>query len=46
MPMEYLVPSLRVAIHERLIEEALTDKFVDLEKLDETRLHVAYGMKA
>lgn len=38
MPMEYLVPSLRVVVHERLAEE-------DLEQLDETQLHVTYGMK-
>ena len=36
MPMEFLVPSLRVAVQERL---------TDLEQLEETRLHAAYGMK-
>ena len=45
MPMEYLVPSLRVAVRERLTEESLTERLVDLEQLEETRLHVAYGMK-
>ena len=45
MPMEFLVPSLRVAVQERLTEEALTERLVDLEQLEETRLHAAYGMK-
>ena len=45
MPMEFLVPSLRVAVQERLTEEALTERLVDLEHLEETRLHAAYGMK-
>ena len=45
MPMEYLVPSLRVAVRERLIEESLIERLVDLEQLEETRLHAAYGMK-
>ena len=45
MPMEYLVPSLRVAICERLNEESLTKRLVDLEQLKETQLHAAYGMK-
>ena len=31
MPMEYLVPSLRVEICERLIKESLTERLVDLE---------------
>ena len=31
MMMEYLVPSLRVAIWERLMEESLTNRLVDLE---------------
>ena len=43
--MEYLVSSLRVAVHERLIEESLTERLVDLEQPKETWLHVAYGMK-
>ena len=45
MPMEYLVPSLRVAVHERLTEESLTKRLMDLEQLEETLLHAAYGMK-
>ena len=45
MPMEFLVPSLRVAVRERLTEEALTERLVDLEQLEETRIHAAYGMK-
>lgn len=45
MPMEYLVPSLRVAVQERLTEESLTDRLVDLEQLKETRFYAAYGMK-
>ena len=45
MPMEYLVPRLRVAVHERLTEESLTERLVDLEQLEETRLHTTYGMK-
>ena len=45
MPMEFLVPSLRVVVRERLTEEALTERLVDLEQLEETRLHAAYGMK-
>ena len=45
MPMEFLVPSLRVAVRERLTEEALTKRLVDLEQLEETRIHAAYGMK-
>ena len=45
MPMEFLVPSLRVAVQERLTEEALTERLVDIEQLEETRLHAAYGMK-
>ena len=45
MLMEYLVPSLRVAVHEGLIEESLTERLVDLEQLKETRFHAAYGMK-
>ena len=45
MPMEFLVPSLRVAVRERLMEEALTESLVDLEQLEETRLYAAYGMK-
>ena len=36
MPMEYLVPSLRVAVSERLNEEALLEWLVELEKLEET----------
>ena len=44
IPMEYLVPSLRVAVQERLTQEYLTDRLVDLEQLEETRLHAAYGM--
>ena len=36
MPMEYLVLSLRVVVWERLIEEALIERLVDLEQLDET----------
>ena len=45
MPMEFLVPSLRVVVREILIKEALTERLVDLEQLEETRLHAAYGMK-
>ena len=30
---------------ERLTEESLTERLVDLEQLEETRLHAAYGMK-
>ena len=45
MPMEYLVPSLRVVVRERLTEESLTKRLVDLEQLEETQLHAAYGMK-
>ena len=45
MPMEFLVPILRVAVRERLTEEALTERLVDLKQLEETRLHAAYGMK-
>ena len=45
MPMECLVPSLRLAVRERLTEEALTERLVDLEQLEEARLHIAYGMK-
>ena len=41
MPMEYLVPSLRVVVRERLTEESLTKRLVDLEQLEETRLHAA-----
>ena len=45
MPMEFLVPSLRVAVRERLTEESLIERLVDLEQFEETRLHAAYGMK-
>ena len=45
MPMEYLVPSLRMAVQERLIEESLIEILVGLEQLKETPLHAAYGMK-
>ena len=45
MHMEYLVPSLRVAVRERLTEESLTERLVDLEQLEEIRLHAAYKMK-
>ena len=45
MPMEYLVPSLRAAVHERLTEESLTERLIDLEQLKETQIHAAYGMK-
>ena len=45
MPMEFLVSSLRVAVRERLMEEALIERLVDLEQLEETRLHTACGMK-
>ena len=38
MPVEYLVPSLRVAIQERWEENALVHHLEQLEKLDETRL--------
>ena len=43
--MVFLVPSLRVAVRERLTKEALTERLVDLEQLEETLLHAAYGMK-
>ena len=43
--MEYLVPSLRVAVRERLTEEALSEWLVELEKLEEMQLRAAYGMK-
>ena len=45
MPMEYIVPSLRVVVMERLTKEALSEQLVELEKLEETRLRAAYGMK-
>ena len=45
MPMEYLVPSLRVAVRERLTEEALSEWLVKLEKLEEKWLMATYGMK-
>ena len=45
MSMESLVPSLRVAVRESLTKESLKDSLVDLEQLEETRLHAAYGMK-
>ena len=45
MPMEFLVPSLRVAVREKLMEESLTERLEDLEQLEETRLHAAYGLK-
>ena len=38
MPMEYLLPSLRVAVRKRLIEGSLTKRLVDLEQLKETQL--------
>ena len=45
MPMEYLVPSLRVAVREWLTEEALLKRLVVLEKLEETWQREIYGMK-
>ena len=36
--MEFLV-------QERLTEESLTERLVDLEQLEETWFHVAYGIK-
>ena len=45
MPMEFLVPSLRVVVQERLSEESLAERLVDLEQLEETRLHAAHGMR-
>ena len=33
MPMEYLVPSLRVVVQEKLTKESLTDRLVELEQL-------------
>ena len=36
MPIQYLVPSLRVAIRDRLIEESLTERLLDLEQLEGT----------
>ena len=45
MPMINLVPSLRVAVWERLTEKSLTKRLVDLEQLEETRLHATHGMK-
>ena len=35
MPMEYFVPSLRVAVHVRLMEEALIERLLDLKQLNE-----------
>ena len=32
--MEFLVPSLRVAVQERLTKEALIERLVDLEQLN------------
>ena len=45
MPMEFLVPSLRLAVRGRLTEESLIERLMDLEQLEETRLHAAYRMK-
>lgn len=45
MPMEFVVPSLRVTMKERLTEEPLAKRSIDLEKLEETRLRVAFCLK-
>ena len=40
--MEYLVPRLREEVKERLTEEALAKRLIDLEKLEEIRQRAAY----
>ena len=46
LPIEFLIPTLRVAQGLQWIGHELSDRIEDLEQLDETRLKVVEGMYA
>lgn len=44
MPMECLVPNLRIFVKERLTGNTLSKSLFEPEKLEEAHLQVIYGM--